>query len=60
MKISLLIQELEKFKNTHGDIEVYTIHHENGFVGMVESLQLIEQDKWYDGMESEKGCLIKY
>ena len=57
MKISELIKELEIFKDEYGDLEVYTISSEDGFVEIAEYLSLIK--KW-DGMVTDKGCMIRY
>lgn len=58
MVISELIKELQEFKEKHGDLVVYTIHHENGFIAEAEYIKFQEVDDWC-GAE-EEGVYIGY
>lgn len=56
MKISKLIDQLIKFQEEYGDVEVY-VDAEEGFVQKVDALVRIRN---IEGMNTDVGCLIEF
>lgn len=56
MVISKLIDQLIKFQEEHGDVEVY-VDAEEGFVQNAEALVRIRK---IEGMNTDVGCLIDF